>query len=115
MFRLRLETDATRTHLPRYRRQIEESRFFHLDEVNPDRCQALKWARVQYPALAAECNQVMWLFVWCTMPCPYVVVCTCTIRLEKSYMYVPIAVRGKKLKEMCSSLCGIDYNAILSA
>ena len=62
-----------------------------------------------------ECNQVLWLSVWCSMPCPYVVVCTCTIRLEKSYMYVPIAVRGKKLKELCSSLCGIDYNAILSS
>ena len=29
----------------------------------------------------------------CSMPCPYVEVCTYTIRLVKSYIYVPIAVK----------------------
>ena len=46
VFHLRLETDATRTFLPCYRRQIEECWRFHSDEVNPNRCQAPKPLRI---------------------------------------------------------------------
>ena len=44
----------------------------------------------------------------CSMPCPYVDVCTCTKGLEKSYVDVPMEVERKDAKRTWSSLFGID-------